>query len=815
LLGDELDSEFAVNTTDAHTRIARVCLEYLTGDELKPPRAGGGGSGSIFPRSSKKSEFFAYAVGGFSSHLARSDPESDHVLALIDKFLGLNILAWIEKVAETKSFGLMLRAAEDLRVYGSPFGLADRRPLGHGLQKVWSWSVDLHRVAARFADVLITSPSAIYSLIPPFCPKRSEIHRITTPWKHMSVVGSPLAVWDDRLSCLDFGDDDTTAMCYGKEFLAVGLEGGRVALYHPGSCQEFRSLDHGERVMHLQFREESEMLASSGMKQIRIWDVRTGQQLYQLRPPSKCLQLVFWGNLLMAALDTNEIFSWDLDDEAAEQAKRPRRGWANDGQNFLNCPPSAISIAVARRLMAVAYGRPLITIWDLEQDARVGTCGKKLPSGEGNTRHVRTLLLNPNPNIDLLAVSYYPGEYGPEEGCPDELVIIDPFADIEVEKQLIGCHTLAASRDGRLLAGGERSTVIRIFEFNTLKLLYKVESSDQFIACLTFSADGAKLADLEGSQCNIWTPPVLLVGASSGYATDMPTVDPSSPSLQTTNSVQRLPQSYGKAIITVMVLMPDNEGIICGQNDGSVCVYDINSGNQTTKLYSHQDAVVTLCWLPWANTAISTSRSKVLLAWSLEKSTHAARTTWTAATLLMKAHLTVYGTIRTLLPQPGQIAGKFILTTIASDHLWNLGTGKKEYSTTRHIWYPVPTWLQHPRSQSHVICVKENMIHIHRWKDLSEVTSVSLPEGSRCNLTLLNAKRAFPCVKWGSVLLDLRYGVYAGPKERGTDDLLFLGCIAGEVMSSANSREGEGNDIRLVLSQTASTDEQGGGPDAG
>jgi hypothetical protein len=362
LLGDELDSEFAVNTTDAHTRIARVCLEYLTGDELKPPRAGGGGSGSIFPRSSKKSEFFAYAVGGFSSHLARSDPESDHVLALIDKFLGLNILAWIEKVAETKSFGLMLRAAEDLRVYGSPFGLADRRPLGHGLQKVWSWSVDLHRVAARFADVLITSPSAIYSLIPPFCPKRSEIHRITTPWKHMSVVGSPLAVWDDRLSCLDFGDEDTTAMCYGKEFLAVGLEGGRVALYHPGSCQEFRSLDHGERVMHLQFREESEMLASSGMKQIRIWDARTGQQLYQLRPPSKCLQLVFWGNLLMAALDTNEIFSWDLDGEAAEQAKRPRRGWANDGQNFLNRPPSAISIAVARRLMAVAYGRPLITI---------------------------------------------------------------------------------------------------------------------------------------------------------------------------------------------------------------------------------------------------------------------------------------------------------------------------------------------------------------------------------------------------------------------------------------------------------------------
>jgi hypothetical protein len=40
LLNEALESELAINKTDAHTRIARTCLTYLTGEEMKPPRSG-------------------------------------------------------------------------------------------------------------------------------------------------------------------------------------------------------------------------------------------------------------------------------------------------------------------------------------------------------------------------------------------------------------------------------------------------------------------------------------------------------------------------------------------------------------------------------------------------------------------------------------------------------------------------------------------------------------------------------------------------------------------------------------------------------
>ena len=44
LLNDDLESEFAINKTNAHTRIARASLTYLTGEEMKPPRTSRRGS---------------------------------------------------------------------------------------------------------------------------------------------------------------------------------------------------------------------------------------------------------------------------------------------------------------------------------------------------------------------------------------------------------------------------------------------------------------------------------------------------------------------------------------------------------------------------------------------------------------------------------------------------------------------------------------------------------------------------------------------------------------------------------------------------
>lgn len=741
LLDEELDSELSVNQTEAHTRIARVCLEYLTGDQMKPPRAGR--RGPNLPRPSKNIEFLAYASGMFSQHLAKSSPAAEDVLALASKFLKLNILTWIENVAQKKNLGLMIRAAADLKIYAKAC-MVERSPLRRDLQDLRSWSIDLQRIAGKFADALIASPSIIYSRIPPFCPTNSTIHEIATPGKKVSVTGLPASAWDDRMSCLDYGGYQTSALCYGEELLAVGLRGGRVAVYHPTSCQEFRAFDHGETVMHFRFREKSDMLASSGLKTIRVWDVRTGQQLYHFPSPLRCIGLIVHGNLLLAASSQNQFSSWDMDNGEPELVKASWLDWMEDGSRYPNRWPSAISIAVAHGIMAVAYaGRP-ITVWDLEQEAFIGTCGKKLPSGETSTHPVVSVLMNPNPNIELLAASYLDGE----------LAIIDPFADIEVEKQRVNCHTLAASPDGRLLAGGGGAGIIQIFEFDTLRLLYKVKTSDLFIKTLAFSYDGTSLADLRGSQCSIWTPPVLLAGAS--LEDDM--------SIDTFHTAGDLPNSGAKVKVTAMALMSDKQGVLCGQDDGSVCLYDITTGDRTTRLYSHKAAIHTLCWLPWANIVMSTCLGNGVLAWSLQRSMQASRITWTAAAPLLNFRLGTGSTIVHLLP--AKATAKFIMSTHKSDHLWDRTT-RNEVCAIPYDHDPPRTWLQHPRSESHVICMKQELLDIHRWEDLSKIASVPLGHN---NVTGLSFKGVFPSTKSGSVLLDLT----DANGSSGTQDVLLL-----------------------------------------
>ena len=100
LLNDDLDSEFTINKTEAHTQIARTCLTYLTSEEMKPPRTSR--RGSTLNNLGKRAEFSVYACAAFSYHLAKASPLANDVLVLVDKFLRSNVLSWIEVIAQTQ-----------------------------------------------------------------------------------------------------------------------------------------------------------------------------------------------------------------------------------------------------------------------------------------------------------------------------------------------------------------------------------------------------------------------------------------------------------------------------------------------------------------------------------------------------------------------------------------------------------------------------------------------------------------------------------------------------------------------------------------
>ncbi|PYH64510.1 NACHT and WD domain protein [Aspergillus vadensis CBS 113365] len=722
LLNANLKSEYAIRKEEAHTRIARTCLTYLTDDEMKPPRTSRRGATAFSSR--KRSNFCAYACSEFSFHLSKSSPLATDVFHLLVKFLKANILSWIEMVAQTEDFNLIIRAAKYLRKYLKTC-MAHLPPVSDDTPLITGWTTDLVRVATKFSDALLISPAAIYSLIIPFCPQESTIYNAGKTVKRLSVMGLSQNQWDDRMACIEFSQSQTTAICYGEMIFAVGLSSGKVALYDATSCQEFTTLEHGERVMHLQLSSRRGLIAACGMKTINTWEILSGRLISTYPAPSRPLEMIVYNDRLIVVSAKNYLASWGLDGGDIQYPHRP----LNDSDNMevqTHRVPSAVSISVGHQMMAVAYSRRPIILWDLQEDAYYGSCGKKHASGETSRHMVTALIFNPNPSIERLVVAYLDGE----------LTLVDPFQDEVLVSFRANCQTLAASPDGRLLAGGVGSGIIQIYDFETLTLLYRVESTKSYIKELAFSPDSLRLADIRGTECNIWEPAILL-GDSGGDGSSQVTSDTLVETVATETRVK----------ITALTVDVQEDAVFCSKSDGSVCLYNMRSGNEIRTLYRHKISVHALGWLPKAKLLLSIDVSNRILGWRLKKSPTEG---WLSDEVLFRSRLDCGHAITQALAS--DVAGKFILSTRGSDHLWSIGGHQldmRKYSSRPGI----RKWLQHHDSEEHVICFEGATARIYTWSDWTEVAIVEV----QIDLDGLQIKNAFPCTsaRKQRILLEL------------------------------------------------------------
>lgn len=696
LLDDEMSSEFTVCKSNAHTQLARVCLTYLTGDEMRPPRTNRRGF-NINP-ANKRAEFSIYASNSVFYHLSKANPLENDVLHLVDTFLSSNILSWIENIAKAGNMGPLIRAAKHLKAYATALS-AERSPLVKEMRKIRNWTTDLIRLAAKFAGALITSPPSIFSLVPPLCPTESAVYKISSTTRKISVLGLSSEQWDDRLSCIDFRQGQNSAICHGEELFAIGSTSGVVALYHIHTCQEYRTLDHGESVKMLLFKGKSSLLVSCGMRWLTIWDVRTGQALHNLDAPHRPIALDVLDDIIMVASYKNYLALWDLSNTATRLPDRPWNDHVEDSATPSRGQPSAISISIPHKMLSIAYnGRP-ITLWDLEGDAYYGSTGKKLLSGDTSTHMVTALIFNPNPIIELLAVSYLDGE----------LVLLDPFSDQEIGSCRANCPTLSASPDGRLLAGAPGNGIIHIYEFDTLRLLYRVRSTNIFVRSISFSKDSFRFADIRGSQCNIWEPAALLrdtLGDESSVGTSASIVDAVS--------------SDSRVKITAMILPLTGGVAFVGKDDGSIGLYDLKTGIQRQTLYRQKSAIRLLAWSSTHSLLVSVDMSNAVAGWKLTKS---PKEGWAPNRELFQFRLDCGGTVMQVLLCETQ--SKLILSARGSDHLWNLDAIQERELKISDA-SGVRKWLQHPASPAHLICAQHATFHVHKWSDCSRIASIPL-----------------------------------------------------------------------------------------
>ncbi|KAI1157343.1 WD40-repeat-containing domain protein [Nemania serpens] len=695
LFTNNLDSEFAIEKRTAHTRMAQVCLRYLVGEEMKPPRINRRRATSSTP--TKRADFAVYAYTAFSFHLSKADPLALDLCQLLDQFLKANVLTWIEAMANSQNLSQLLRTSRHLRIYLDACAV-ERSPLDPRARALRQWTADFPRIVAKFANPLITCPSAIYSLIPPFCPTNSVIYNASSHGRRLTVLGPSSENWDDRLSCVNFRAGRPTAVCYGDDFLAVGLSTGSATLYHATSCQEYKVLSHGEAIRFIRFKSKTNLMATCGMRMTKVWDIKSGEVLHSFTSPQRPVDIEFDGGMLLVASDKNYLARWDLESNAAAKQKKPWGDSPEPSSTPLRRPPCAVAVSISHKMIAIAYSEQPIALWDMEEDAYFGSCGKKLSSGETSTHVVVALVFNPNPNIGLLAVAYLDGD----------LALLDPFADQQVECFRANCQTLAASPNGRLLAAGGADGIIHIYEFDTFKLVYRVRSSNSYIKQLSFTKDSLRIADIRGAQCTVWEPATLLRESLSDGSSGT-----------TSASIVDTVFLEAKSRISAMLVHPPLEAIFCGRDDGAVILYCRKTAVSLCTLYSHNSPVRLLAWCQQRSTLLSVDASNRIFSYNIEKSPNQG---WLVA-LIFQSQLKSEKAIVDILV--GEAAGKFVVSTRESDHLFSMD-GTHEEERTYQGMPRIRKWFSHPRLSGHMVCADNFQAYIYSWTDWSKVEPFSL-----------------------------------------------------------------------------------------
>lgn len=717
LLDKDLDSEFAVRKVDGHARLAVNCLKFLSGNQFKVPR-GRRQKLASKSRHSDDSVLADYASIFFSDHLYRTSSERSEPWEALNHFFGSNVLSWIEHIAKTGDLSYITRTAMNIKAY-----LARRAehfpPICQQSQTVDAWTVDLIRLSAKFRTNLIALPSSIYWLVPPLCPSQSIIARkFASPHRGLIVKGLISKTWDDCLTRFSYRDSRPTAISYGDRSFAVGLSTGRVFVYQGVTGQVSLILEHLERVTILEFSSHDQLVASSSLQKIQIWDMSSGNPIWAFKTSHHVLAIAFAdeNTCLMAATQGRYVTCWYLSD-GSEKVQIP---WQDnyDGDSSKRRQsqvPTHALFSPDRNFLAVSYrGRPIL-LYDLESEIFFGNCVRERGSKrDSNETHypIVAMAFNPNPEGYLLIVSYGDGE----------LTIYDPWT-LEVRHRSFGinAHTLSCSPDGRTLVTGSSSGTIQVFDFDdiageSLTLIYRINAYEEGIKSLTFSNDSLRFIDIRGSQCRVWEPSILV----RKIMEDCDGSDISDPNILVAKSVTMVEEM--KAEITAMVCHPDGEVVFCGKEDGSVAAYLTQDSQECEVLYKHcaNVTITSVAWGQQESILASVDESSRIIIRKIVK----AQPGWSATEILVDQRCT--GSIDGLLFSPS--SDRLLVIGKLFDEMWTF-KGQKIGSRT-YVNQNPRSAVSHPSHSASLVLLEPDVARVYNWADFTELTP---PQGVRLN----------------------------------------------------------------------------------
>ncbi|KAL8369612.1 hypothetical protein RB595_000104 [Gaeumannomyces hyphopodioides] len=590
LAQNNIESEFVVSKNEAHRRLGLICLEYILQSHEPSTRqlalAVDADSGSTQP---EPFPFMSYASTFLFHHLGLIPHVDDEIYTLLGRFFSSDaILRWIEIIAVTGDLQPVYHAGQVVNLLLSRLS-RDSRALNGGdrahkkFVMMDKWGDDLMHIATKFSSHLRQLPQSIHLLIPPFCPRDSSIRKqFASGFASIKVDGVLASAWDDCLSTVTYASGKkANSVAAGQGFFAAGMMNGSVILYDDLVFQEVLTLSHGEPVWKMAFAQDGSLLATAGAKCVRIWDTCEGREISGFSVASVCLALEFCENntVLRAASKKNQLYEWDV--KARQFCREKPIDWtAHLDETYQLREPMLAAISPTTSLVAIVYRGQEVVIWDPRR-GRVhdiydeDTGSKRYVSAKGFARSVpepvRAIAFGDTIDTTLLAATYSIGDvhvYDTDSGVAT------------AASEGVNAMVLAGSPDGRTLAGADSDGNLTLFDFKTLRPLYRIQLDTKLSPkALVFSADSRRLLELRGNQCRLWEPTVLM-------RQDEPDAEHSD-SMSIVSAVTQAvsPAKRDESHIMAIACSSVLPLVFCGRDNGSVWAYDISGETRIQPLF--------------------------------------------------------------------------------------------------------------------------------------------------------------------------------------------------------------------------------------
>ncbi|TGJ86392.1 hypothetical protein E0Z10_g2344 [Xylaria hypoxylon] len=719
-----IDSEFVIDISAAHKRLALICVQTLCGGQGNLTKASRTRPLASDIASNTDSVLYNYASAYLFQHVLQVGSTDDEIFIELAKFFGSRgVLVWIEHLAKQADLQRLYQAGKNCTIL-----VARRKQQAPAvdtqkqLMLVERWGIDLVRLVNKFGKRLNQSPSSIHYSIPPFCPSESAFrNQFVNPYRGLNLQGCISKDWDDRLCTIYYPrlsrPMDITS---SAKRTAIALSNGIVVIYDNTTLLQTNNLPHQEPVWSISFSEDGRLFVTGGAKTVRVWDLNSSEQVISFHVPAVCMSIAFIedDNMLLVVARNNSIIYWDITNNLSrgEPIDWTRDLLEGDPQLYARVPTLA-AFSREQNLIAIIYRGVDIILWTLDGEEIYDLYEKD----NGSYRYESSKIANGSTTVWAVAFgSTLENNFLVAAYSDGDVVIFDTDSgERRGSLDQVNAQTIVCSPDGRTLATADSQGNVDLFDLGTLKFIYRLRFDTDAARTkkLAFTADGLRLLSIRDRQFGVWDPTVLVRREFEDEISDA-----------ISHSTIAQDVEYGSSegvAITAVACIRDASGVICGKEDGTVHIYNTSSEPHGQELFTQ-------------------TRNCAITVLQFDDDNHALTCADTSGRV----------TSRKLLPKPqgsftsgevifdktGQYSvsqiiasvkhNRLLISTVPLDTLWSLTVpGPAEYITCIEgsIKGSHKTrWLTSPTNRDLLVRFNKDAAVFYQWESLNPIRSVEL-----------------------------------------------------------------------------------------